>query len=94
MQNANNVFELANKHNIIAYYHAAAGHPTKSTWLVTVSKGFFNTWLLLTEHAVNKHFLKLAEMVKGHMRQQQQRLRSMKQNSTNNHFAKEGLGGL
>ena len=72
--NTNNVFELANSNQIIVYYHVAAGYPIKPIWLATICKGFFATWLLLTEHAVNKHFLESTEMAKGHMHEQYQGL--------------------
>ena len=57
----------------------------KPTWLTALCKGFFATWLLLMESAVNKYIPELAEMAKRHMYQQCQRLRLTNPNSTNNH---------
>ena len=71
----------------------AAGYPTKPTWLVTINNCFLTTSPLLTERASRKRFLELAEMAKGHIRQQWQQLRSIKPNSTNNHKQLQRLKG-
>ena len=36
-----NVYELPTKAEIIRYYHAAAGFPTKATWLKAIKKAIF-----------------------------------------------------
>ena len=37
------VFGLPSNKNNIAYYHAAAGFPTKETWIRAISVGNYNT---------------------------------------------------
>ena len=69
-ENANNVFELPSISQIVAYYHVVAGYPTKPTWLAVMRKGFYATWPLLMEQALNKDFPESTEMSKGHMWQQ------------------------
>ena len=64
---ANSVYELPNQEQVEAWYHAAAGYRTKSTWLVAIAAGFFATWPLLTAKAVRKHFPESKEVSKGHM---------------------------
>jgi hypothetical protein len=56
MEFINSVYELPNTKQIIAWYHAAAGYPTKPTWLKAIEAGFLATWPLLTTKAVKKHF--------------------------------------
>ena len=51
-----NVYELPSIEQTIRYLHAAAGFPTKTTWLKATRKGNYNTWPLLTVKNVNKHF--------------------------------------
>eukprot|EP00956_Cyclotella_meneghiniana_P031705 scaffold84006_cov66-Cyclotella_meneghiniana.AAC.3 len=51
-----NVNDLPSTERVIRYLHAAAGFPTKSTWLKAIGKGFYGTWPLLTSKNVNKYF--------------------------------------
>jgi hypothetical protein len=44
----NSVYELPSTEQVIAWYHAAAGYPTKSTWIKAIDAGFFATWPMLT----------------------------------------------
>jgi hypothetical protein len=53
---ANSVYELPNLEQVVAWYHAAAGYPTKATWLKAIEAGFYTSWPLLTAKAVKKHF--------------------------------------
>lgn len=53
---------------VVAWYHAAAGNPTKATWLKAIGKGFYATWALLTAKSVRKHFPETEETPKGHMK--------------------------
>jgi predicted aspartyl protease len=52
----NSVYELPNTEQVVAWYHAAAGYPTKATWLKAIEAGFYATWPMLTAKAVRKHF--------------------------------------
>ena len=50
------VYELLSIEQTIRYLHAAAGFPTKPTWLKAILKGNYNTWPLLTVKNFYKHF--------------------------------------
>eukprot|EP00804_Cyclotella_cryptica_P029060 CCRYP_005247-RA/>CCRYP_005247-RA protein AED:0.20 eAED:0.15 QI:0/0/0/1/0/0/4/0/830 len=63
----------------IRYLHAAAGFPTKSTWLAAIRKGNYSTWPLITVKNIHKHFPQSEETQQGHMRNQRQGTRSTKQ---------------
>ena len=73
-----NVYELPSIEQTIWYLHAAAGFPTKTTWLKAIRKGNYNTWPLLTVKNVNKHFPESEKTQQGHMRSQRQGVRSTK----------------
>eukprot|EP00804_Cyclotella_cryptica_P003838 CCRYP_020455-RA/>CCRYP_020455-RA protein AED:0.30 eAED:0.34 QI:0/0/0/1/1/1/2/0/650 len=74
-----NVYELPSIEQSIRYLHAAAGFPTKSTWLAAIRKGNYSTWPLITVKNVHKHFPQSEETQQGHMRNQHQGTRSTKQ---------------
>eukprot|EP00804_Cyclotella_cryptica_P002793 CCRYP_009348-RA/>CCRYP_009348-RA protein AED:0.05 eAED:0.04 QI:0/0/0/1/1/1/3/0/1214 len=74
-----NVYELPSIEQAIRYLHAAAGFPTKSTWLAAIRKGNYSTWPLITVKNVHKHFPQSEETQQGHMRNQRQGTRSTKQ---------------
>eukprot|EP00804_Cyclotella_cryptica_P021358 CCRYP_001594-RA/>CCRYP_001594-RA protein AED:0.64 eAED:0.32 QI:0/0/0/0.6/1/1/5/0/975 len=74
-----NVYELPSIEQSIRYLHAAAGFPTKSTWLAAIRKGNYSTWPLITVKNVHKHFPQSEETQQGHMRNQRQGTRSTKQ---------------
>ena len=67
VETVNSVYELPNLEQVIAWYHAAAGYPTKTTWLKAIEAGFFATWPMLTAKAVKKHFPESDETTKGHL---------------------------
>jgi hypothetical protein len=77
-EHLNSVYELPNTEQVVAWYHAAAGYPTKATWIKAIDAGFFATWPLLTSKAVRKHFPEAAETTKGHMRRVKSGVRSTK----------------
>ena len=64
----NSVYELPNLEQVVAWYHAAAGYPTKTTWLKAIEAGLYATWPLLTAKAVRKHYPEMKETPKGHMK--------------------------
>eukprot|EP00804_Cyclotella_cryptica_P002412 CCRYP_004109-RA/>CCRYP_004109-RA protein AED:0.25 eAED:0.31 QI:0/0/0/1/0.33/0.25/4/0/631 len=74
-----NVYELPSIEQSIRYLHAAAGFPTKSTWLAAIRKGNYSTWPLITVKNAHKHFPQSEETQQGHMRNQRQGTRSTKQ---------------
>ena len=57
---------------IVCYYHAAAGVPTKVKWLKAIKARLYATWPMLMTKAMSKYSPESAETQKGHMRQQQQ----------------------
>ena len=52
----NNVYELPSLAHTFRYLHAAAGFPTKSTWIKSIRNGNYLTWPLLAIYNVNRHF--------------------------------------
>ena len=74
----NNVYELRTKEEIIRFYHAAAGYPTKRTWIRAVARGHYASWPGLTTTAIQRHFPESLETQKGHMRAQPAGIRSTK----------------
>ncbi len=61
-----NVYELKMQPELICYYHAAAGFPTKPKWIAVIKNKQFASWPGLTTKGVAKHFPELEEMTKGH----------------------------
>eukprot|EP00804_Cyclotella_cryptica_P000959 CCRYP_018391-RA/>CCRYP_018391-RA protein AED:0.41 eAED:0.41 QI:0/0/0/1/0/0/2/0/294 len=43
-----NVYKLPSIEQTIRYLHAAAGYPTKNTWLTAIRHGNYSTWPLIT----------------------------------------------
>ncbi len=76
---AANVYSLPSITQTIRYLHAAAGFPTKDSWVKAIKNGNYNTWPGLTVDNVNKHFPESVETQKGHMKKQRQNVRSTKQ---------------
>jgi hypothetical protein len=75
-EHANNVHEMRNQSDLVAYLHHACFSPTKSTWLKAINAGYFATWPGLTAELVSKHLPKSIATAKGHRRQERQNLRS------------------
>ena len=73
-----NVYELKKMPEIIRYYHAAAGFPTKRTWIAAINNDQYASWPGLTASAVAKHFPESEETAKGHMRKAKSGIRSTK----------------
>ncbi len=63
---------------MVQYYHAAAGFPTKATWLTAIEAHFYASWPDLNTKAVRKHYPKSEETPKGHMKKQKSGIRSTK----------------
>jgi hypothetical protein len=68
---ANAIFDLPNNCQTLTYYHAAAGFPTKETFLSAVRAGNFATWAGLTTTLILKYFPDSEETQKGCMIGQQ-----------------------
>ncbi len=73
-----NVHNLPSTPMTIRYLHAAAGYPTKPTWIAAIKNRNFVTWPLLTVKNVNKHYPETNETDKGHMKMQRRNVRSTK----------------
>ncbi len=78
-ERANAIFELPSTRQTILYHNASAGFPIKETFLNAVPAGNYTTWPGLTIAALHKYFPDLDETQKGHMKGQQQGIRSTKQ---------------
>ncbi len=76
---AANVYSLPSITQTIRYLHAAAGFPTKDSWVKAIKNGNYDTWPGLTVDNVKKHFPESVETQKGHMKKQRQNVRSTKQ---------------
>ena len=63
-----NVYELRTQPEIVRYYHAAAGFPTKRTWLAAIKNNQYASWTGLTYEGVSKYFPESEETHKGHGR--------------------------
>ena len=76
--------EISNVHNLpsisqtIKYHHASAGYPVEDTWIKAINARNYATWPGLTAAAAQKHFSESDETQKGHMKRQQQGVRSTK----------------
>ncbi len=58
--------ELKTRPELIRYLYAAAGFPTKSTWLAAIKNKQFVSWPGITAKAVTKYYPKSEETMKGH----------------------------
>ena len=76
-----NVFELKTQPELVRYYHAAAGFPTKPTWLAAIKNNQFASWTGLTHDGVRKHFPESEETWKGHGKKVKSGLRSTSKTS-------------
>jgi hypothetical protein len=75
-ESANNVYDLPSINQTVKYLHAAAGFPTRETWLKAINAGNFATWPTITSNNVRRHFPESDETAKGHMKKQRQGVRS------------------
>jgi hypothetical protein len=73
-----NVYELKMQPELVRYYHAAVGLPTKPTWLKAIKNMQFASLPGLTVDAVNRHYPDSDETPKGHGRKAPSGLRSTK----------------
>ena len=64
------VYEIPRIKGTVRYLHAAAGFPTKATWLKSIPHVNYLTWPILTINNVHKYFPESEETQKGHMRNQ------------------------
>ena len=62
----------------MAFIHAAAGYPVRSTWLKAIGSGNYSTWLGLTLANSTKYCPNATETLLGHLVQKRQGVRSTK----------------
>jgi hypothetical protein len=79
MNAIHNVYELKTQPELVPYYHAAVGFPTKPTWFKAIRNKQFASWLGLTVDAVKRRYPDSEETPKGHGRKTPSGLRSTKQ---------------
>jgi hypothetical protein len=66
----------------VRYYHAAAGFPTKPSWLKAIKNKQYPSWPGLTWEATNKNFPESEETSKGHERKTRSGLQLTKTSAT------------
>ena len=93
-QAINHVYKLPSVEPAICYLHGAAGFPTKATWLKSIMKGNFLSWLLINIKNVNKHFPESEETQRGHMRSKRHGVRSTQPSPRDNAETGGRGGGL
>jgi hypothetical protein len=71
-----NVCEQKSIKDTITYLHASCFRHVQDTWLKSIQNGHFATWPSLTVENVCKYLPKYDAMVKGHMNQIHQNIRS------------------
>ena len=77
-ETAANAYSLPSIPQTVRYLHAAAGFPTKDSWLKAINNRHYQSWPGNTTENVNKHFPESVETQKGHMKKQRQNVRSTK----------------
>ncbi len=75
---ANAIFDLPNSRQLLMYFHATAGFPTKEPFTDAVRASNYAAWLGLTTTLISKHFPNSDETQKGHMKGQRKGVRSTK----------------
>jgi hypothetical protein len=73
-----NVYELKTQPELVRYYHAAAGFPTKPTWIKAIKNNQYALWPGLTADVVARHYPDSKETPKGHGRKAPSGQRSTK----------------
>ena len=71
-------YEIKTKAELVQYLHRHSFSPVVHTWTKAIDAGYFATWPGLTSKLVRKHLAKLLATVKGHLKQDQQNIRSTK----------------
>eukprot|EP00804_Cyclotella_cryptica_P011138 CCRYP_020836-RA/>CCRYP_020836-RA protein AED:0.37 eAED:0.69 QI:0/0/0/1/0.5/0.33/3/0/452 len=70
--------DLPTTRALVAFLHATARIPVKSTWLQAIKRGFYNSWPGLTYTLVAKYCPAAGATIQGHMAQPRQHIRSTK----------------
>ena len=83
------MFELNNTSEVIRYYHASKGFPTKNTWLKPIKSVNYTPWPGLTSNTVQKHFPESEDMYKGNIQNTPLGFQSTKINIIDPEYDKE-----
>ena len=75
-------YDLPSVPALIAYLHATAGYPVKSTWLAAINRGAYASWPGITAKLVRRYCPEARETHLGHMAQPRQNIRSTKPKPT------------
>jgi hypothetical protein len=75
---AHNVYDKKSIQDTISYLHACCFSPVQYTWIKDIEDGQFVTWPSLMVDNVHKYLLKYDTMVKCHVNQIRQHIRSTK----------------
>ena len=81
---ANHVYECISKQNLAIYYHLTLFSPPVSTWVKSIKKNCFSTWLGLTSDLVLRYLPKSEFTCYGHLRQSYKGARSTKTRQSTN----------
>jgi len=68
--------DLPTTRALVAFLHATAGYPVKSTWLRAIKNNFYKSWPGLTYTLIAKYCPTADATIQGHMAQPQQHIRS------------------
>jgi hypothetical protein len=71
-----NVYKLKTQPELVRYLHAAAGFPTKPTWVAAIKNRQYTSWPGLTVKVTAKHFPESNKTTKEHGRKVRSGLRS------------------
>ena len=77
-QSINKVYKLKLNPELVRYYHATAGLPTKPSWITAINNNHYASWPRIDATAVTKYFLDSDEMWKRHGRKIKSGLQSTK----------------
>ena len=61
-----NAYDKKTRPELVSFYHAAAGFPTKPTWLAAIENSHYASWMGLNYSSVAKHFPESEETWKNH----------------------------
>ena len=75
-------YDLPNVEALIRYFYANSGFPVRDTWLKAINVGNFESWPGLAYQNASKACSANGDILKGHMVQVRQGVRSTKPNTT------------
>ncbi len=76
------VYKLKTQPELVCYYHATTGFPTKPTWLTAIKNKQYASWSGLSIKAITRHYSDTEETPKEHGRKSPSNLHSTKKIQT------------